>query len=250
MEFVKYPPTLPLEGSGMPRGQASEGQVPFASLGGDVVIEEKLDDTQLGISYTDDGELALQSRGGEIDLSSTEFAGLTWWYGARENAVFDRLGSRYILFGAWMRHAHTIFYDTLPDVFMEYDVYDRERGAFLDTPGRYALLDGLGICHVPVLATAPLRDAIAAQNWILPSLYRSPKWEEVAAATASDRGLAHERERFEGSRYGEGLYVKREEGGVVTGRYKFIRPEFLGHIQNLGQHWRSLPSIPNVVDFG
>jgi hypothetical protein len=234
----------------MPRGETREGQVPFSELGGDVVIEEKLDDTQLGISYADSGELILQSRGGEIDLSSTEFGGLAWWYRARENAVFDRLGSRYILFGAWMRHAHTIFYDTLPDVFLEYDVYDREQEAFLDTSSRHALLDGLGICHVPVLAMAPLRDAVAARSWILPSLYRSPRWEEVAATTAANRGLAHEPSRFEGSRYGEGLYIKREEGGVVTGRYKFIRPEFLDHIRNRGQHWRSSPSIPNIIDFG
>ncbi|MFO0824501.1 MAG: hypothetical protein U0792_15525 [Gemmataceae bacterium] len=42
----------------------------------------------------------------------------------------------------------------------------------------------------------------------------------------------------------EGLYIKVEENGAVTGRYKFVRPEFLQTVMSDG-HWQDRPLIPN-----
>jgi hypothetical protein len=47
----------------------------------------------------------------------------------------------------------------------------------------------------------------------------------------------------------EGLYVKVEAGGVVTGRYKFVRDEFLQTVTADG-HWQDRPLIPNRLAGG
>jgi hypothetical protein len=47
----------------------------------------------------------------------------------------------------------------------------------------------------------------------------------------------------------EGLYVKTEENGTVTGRYKFVRPEFLQTVFADG-HWQDRPIIPNRLAVG
>ena len=47
---------------------------------------------------------------------------------------------------------HAIYYDKLPHYFMEFDIFDRETGRFLDTPSRHELIKGLPLCSVPVLA--------------------------------------------------------------------------------------------------
>ena len=45
----------------------------------------------------------------------------------------------------------------------------------------------------------------------------------------------------------EGLYVKWEEGGVVRGRYKFIRTSFPQAVVASGSHWQDRPILPNQL---
>ena len=60
----KYPRTPHLEGSRLQPGDEDLDAVPLATLRGrHVVIEEKLDGANAGISVGDDGRLRLQSRG-------------------------------------------------------------------------------------------------------------------------------------------------------------------------------------------
>jgi hypothetical protein len=47
----------------------------------------------------------------------------------------------------------------------------------------------------------------------------------------------------------EGLYVKVEENGTVTGRYKFVRAEFLQTVTADG-HWQDRPLLPNRLADG
>jgi hypothetical protein len=41
------------------------------------------------------------------------------------------LGRQYILFGEWLAAQHSIAYDSLPDLFLAFDIYDKEAGRFL-----------------------------------------------------------------------------------------------------------------------
>ncbi len=45
----------------------------------------------------------------------------------------------------------------------------------------------------------------------------------------------------------EGLYLKREEDGVVTGRYKWVRPSFSSAVLDSGSHWLDRPVVANQL---
>jgi hypothetical protein len=47
-----------------------------------------------------------------------------------------------VLYGEWLYAKHTIFYDRLPQYFLEFDVLDLESDAFLSTARRRELLGG------------------------------------------------------------------------------------------------------------
>jgi hypothetical protein len=43
----------------------------------------------------------------------------------------------------------------------------------------------------------------------------------------------------------EGLYIKWEEDGIVRGRYKFVRHDFVSLIVSNDEHHDNLPPVPN-----
>lgn len=45
----------------------------------------------------------------------------------------------------------------------------------------------------------------------------------------------------------EGLYIKIEEGGAVTGRFKYVRSTFLQTVLDAGNHWMDRPLLPNAL---
>ena len=55
--------------------------------------------------------------------------------------------------------------------------------------------------------------------------------------------------RFIGTKM-EGLYIKVENGGIVTDRLKFVRAEFLQCVFASNTHWQSRPILPNQLSDG
>ena len=47
----------------------------------------------------------------------------------------------------------------------------------------------------------------------------------------------------------EGLYLRTEAGSVVTGRAKFVRPEFVEKVKR-SEHWQHQAMVPNRLDEG
>jgi hypothetical protein len=45
----------------------------------------------------------------------------------------------------------------------------------------------------------------------------------------------------------EGVYIKAEEKGTVTDRYKYVRAGFLQTVFDSGSHWLNRPIIPNQL---
>jgi hypothetical protein len=167
------------------------------------------------------------------------------------------LGSHYVLYGEWVYAKHTVFYDRLPHYFLEFDVLDTTSGTFLDTTRRRGLLAGLPVVSVPVLWEGEAEpDAEALRRRLVdlvgPSLYKSSRWRERLCAAAAERGLDPERvvAETDGSDRMEGLYVKHEAGGVVVGRYKYVRADFLTAVLDSGTHWLRRPVLPNSLADG
>lgn len=248
----KYPRTHHLEGSRLQPGDEDSQSVPFAALAGrNLVIEEKLDGANAGISFDAAGRLWLQSRGHFLTGGSREkhFDHFKRWASSHAYALRTALGQRFVLYGEWLYAKHTVFYDRLPNYFLEFDILDTETGAFLGTEARRALLSGLPVTPVPVLRTGLCRDLAEVTSLIGPSLYKSPTWRESLSAAAHAGGLDAELiwKETDSSDLMEGLYVKVEEGRRVVERYKFIRAGFLTTVLDSGSHWLRRPILPNQL---
>ncbi|WP_112263501.1 RNA ligase family protein [Lentzea terrae] len=248
----KYPRTPHLEGSRLQPGDEDLDQVPFRAIAGrHLVVEEKLDGANAGISFDSAGTLKLQSRGHFLTGGPRErqFAPLKAWAATHQSVLWERLGTRYVLYGEWLYAKHTVFYDALPQHFCEFDLLDRETGDFLSTPERRRLLDGTPVVSVPVLHEGPLRTLKDLTALIGPSTCRTPAWRDalVEAARAAGQDPEVVVAETDSDDHMEGLYIKVEEDGRTVERYKWVRPTFLTAVLDSGSHWQDRPILPNRV---
>ena len=249
--LLKYPRTPHLEGSRLQPGDSAADQTPLASLAGlNLAIEEKVDGANSGISFSDSAELRLQSRGHFLTGGAREkhFNQLKQWAQVHEDAFFDVLGTRYIMFGEWMYAKHSMYYDALPHLFLEFDVFDKQAGQFLSTPRRRQLLEPLPVVSVPVLyeGTAPTK-VEELMGWIGLSVARTEQWRQSLSEEASRRELDLDRvgEQTDADERVEGLYIKVEDADRVVSRYKFVRASFTQTILDQDEHWLKRPIVPN-----
>lgn len=251
----KYPRTRHIEGSRLQPGDEDLSAVRLSELRGQhLVIEEKIDGANAGIRFSPEGELRLQSRGHYLTGGYRErhFALLKTWATTRQAELRACLGDRYVVYGEWVYAKHTIFYDALPHYFLEFDVLDTERGAFLSTPARRRLLAGSPLVSVPVVWEGQDPARADLEGMIRPSLYKTPHWRERLRDSAAGAGVASDRAAAETDTEdaSEGLYIKAEQGDRVVGRYKFVRRSFLTTVADSGTHWLDRTIIPNRLADG
>jgi hypothetical protein len=253
--LYKYPRTPHLEGSRLQPGDEDLAAIPFAALRGRwLVVEEKMDGANAAISFSATGELRLQSRGHYLTGGARErhFNLFKQWATVHAPRLWPVLGGRYLLYGEWLYARHTLFYNWLPHYFLEFDVLDKETGEFLSTPRRQALLRGLPITPVRVLHAGPLDRLDKLTALCSHSAFIRPghlaQLQELCLAAGLDpaRALAE----TDPETQMEGLYLKVEEEGVVTARYKYVRASFLTAVLQSGSHWLSRPIIANQLAAG
>src|SRR5262249_9660012 len=105
--------------------------------------------------------------------------------------------------------------------------------SFLSLDQRLILIDGIGIETVPVLQAGSIhRDDL--ESLIGPSQFDSQFQNPVTKQT--DNLM-------------EGLYLRTEADGIVSGRAKFVRPEFVEKVK-LSTHWQHQALVPNVLREG
>jgi hypothetical protein len=223
--ILKYPRTPHITGSRLQPGDEDLASIAWEALRGlSLVVEEKLDGSNCGISFDAQGKLVLQSRGHALTGGARErqFDLLKRWASHHVTWLRETLNNKYVMYGEWLFARHTIPYDQLPHFFMEFDVLDRGTGHFLSTEGRRALLADGPILSAPVLAAG---SKIALE-------------EQIGRSTCSSNEMM------------EGLYIKHEEDGRVVSRYKFVRPSFLQAVADAGEHWMDRPIEPNQLREG
>ena len=221
----KYPRTRHLQGSKLQPGDEDLDQVPLDDLRGrHVVVEEKLDGANAGISFDGD-RLLLQSRGHYLTGGprETHFDLFKRWAATHAVALRELLAGGLVLYGEWLYAHHTIVYDALPHYFLEFDVRSPD-DTFWSTARRRAHLAGSPVRSVPVLWEGVVDDPAALPRLVRRSLY--------------------------GPGDAEGLYLKIEEDGVVVERYKWVRASFLTAVLDSGGHWLDRPIVPNRLADG
>lgn len=248
----KYPRTQHLKGSRLQPGDEDLEAVPFRDLQGRyLVIEEKMDGANCGLSFDAQGNLLLQSRGHYLTGGPRErhFDLFKTWAYTHHAGFSDRLGTRYLMYGEWMYAKHTLFYDALPHYFLEFDVFDRQRNCFLDTPSRAALLEGLPIVSVKVLFAGKisrekdLRALVGKSHFMTPQHCESLR--QVAERNEIDLEQVYQQTDLTDQM--EGLYIKVEEHGEVVERLKFVRADFLSRLVQSQSHWLDRPILPNQL---
>lgn len=254
-QIYKYPRTRHLAGSGL---QPDDDPVtaPWDELAGRyLVVEEKMDGANCGLSFDAAGRLRLQSRGHYLTGGPRErqFGLLKSWASAHAANLWELLGDRYVLYGEWCYGKHSIFYTDLPHYLLEFDILDTQNGAFLSTDRRTELLRAAPfIASVNVLHAGRLSSLGALQALVGRSHFIAANHREQLAAAAAEAGQEPATALAETDPSGlmEGLYIKVEEGGRVTGRYKYVRRGFLQTVLDSGSHWQDRPLLPNRLRVG
>lgn len=232
-DFVKYPRTPHLFGS---KGTADDKHLGEAEseefiANESLIVEEKIDGTNVGIHFCEKGEMVLQCRGHIItEGMHPQYDLFKQWAAVKSNVLAERLEQRYILFGEWVYARHSIFYRGLTHYFFEFDIYDKQAAAFLDLQQRMTLLESTGIQTVPVLHTGALKRK-EMETLVGPSRFASQF--ENPLTNRTDNLM-------------EGLYFRTEADGIATGRAKFVRPAFVEKIKQ-STHWQQQVMVPNEL---
>lgn len=173
-----------------------------------IVIEEKVDGANLGISFDGEGNLILQNRG---ELLKHPFEGqwrkLGHWVEKKQEQLFDVLLDRYILFGEWCYAAHSVYYNKLPDYFIGFDLFDKEKKKFFSVERRNKMLERMGIFVIHSVATGRF------QLEELPLFFSESHY---------------------GNNLCEGIYIRWDENGWLKKRAKLVRHDFR---QTIEEHW-------------
>lgn len=254
-ELIKYPRTQHLTGSGLSKDDISE-TIPFKDLFQKyIIIEEKQDGSNTGISFNDNCELFLQCRGHFLKGGRDwpEFDQFKVWANTWKDQLFDILSNRYIMYGEWMETFHSIFYDMLPHLFMEFDIWDKKEKHFLSTEKRHIMLKSASI---PIYSVRVIKEGIFNNkedilSCVGKSAFVSDNSVKILEGLLRKNKLSEEEIKIlmllNKEQLMEGLYIKWEENGIVKGRYKYVRPIFVQTIKDYGKHWVERQSIPNSL---
>lgn len=220
--FHKFPhtPHLLWLGPGQPREDKVLSPSEVADfLTGELVIEEKVDGANLGLSLGLDGRVRAQSRGNYLapGRSHAQWNPLWAWLAERRTVLEDALRGGLILYGEWCHARHTVPYHALPDWFLGFDIYETSTRRFWSADRRNAWLADVDVVPIPEVNRGRF------QLKQLPALLRSAL----------------------GSVPMEGIYLRREQAGYLVGRAKIVSNAFK---QQIEEHWTRRPVTPNQLD--
>jgi len=213
-DFFRFPhtPHLSWLGEGTPRDDKVLSPHEASDLlAGEVIVEEKLDGANLGLSLDAQGQIRAQNRGQYLSNPHLgQFSRLPAWLAERSEALHAVLVPGLILFGEWCAARHSLAYHQLPDWFLLFDVYDRNTGRFWSVSRRNALAANAGLETTRIILHA---------HTTLPAL---KQLVESQVSAFRDASL-------------EGIVVRRDNTDWCEARAKLVHPDFTQAIET---HWR------------
>ncbi|MDP3294339.1 MAG: RNA ligase family protein [Nevskia sp.] len=216
-DFFRFPhtPHLSWLGSGEPRDdKVLSPNEASTVLAGEVVVEEKLDGANLGVSINEAGSLRAQNRGQYLQPPFIgQFSRLASWLATHEDRIVAALTPNLIAFGEWCAARHSLDYVSLPDWWLLFDIYDRQTDRFWSTARRDDWARKTGVTTV--------------------SRIDREKFDLVALKRLLDRSPSRYREGPM-----EGIVIRAEQGDWLKERAKLVRANFT---QSIEVHWRKRP---------
>ncbi len=187
-------------------------------LSNPVTVEEKVDGTNLGLSFTVQSQLKVQNRGHWVRHGESPQYDRLWpWINSRIYDLRNILQDRYIVFGEWMFAVHTVKYTRLPDWFILFDIYDKIEKKFLDNTRRDAFAKKMRLAVPPILFQGRT-DTEALLQLMSTSNYSDEKME--------------------------GIYLRVNKDGYLRARAKIVRPNF---VPEGTKHWSKQSLVQNKL---
>ena len=187
----------------------SEAAVVFGSR---CMVQEKIDGANCGMALVD-GHPVIRNRtkllrkgdlSKNLNPSLAQFAAaFTWFYKNLEK--FEKivnLAGPVTVYGEWMVQQHGMKYDLLPDWFVAFDLYDQEKGNYIDPFTGMDMLARAGFSVIPGELSSPVES-----------------YEQLEE-------IANRPSRYASGEKREGIYVKVSDGKWVTDRFKMVREGF------------------------
>lgn len=255
-KIYKYPRTQHLEGSRFQDGDGDLDSIKFKEIKNKFcVLEEKVDGANCGISFDENRQMYLQSRGHFLNggYGEAQFDLFKTWANTFKYKLWELLGDRYIMYGEWLYAKHTVFYDELSHYFMEFDIFDKVEEKFLSTKKRREFLkDYTFIKSVLVLKEGIINSKNEITAVLGKSNFKSYRWKENLEKSCNELGLYYEfaKKQSDATDLMEGIYIKVEDENYVLNRMKYVRASFLNTIIDSKTHWVNRPIIPNKVKLG
>lgn len=188
-------------------------------LSHDLYIEEKVDGANMGIFIDSSGTIRVQNRSHFVTSDyHPQFKRLYLWINNHEKDLRLILGDgKHILYGEWMAAKHSIHYTNLPDIFLAFDLYNREEKVFLSRSEMKSVLKNTNIVMVPRLAEGKFTR------------------EELMA-------LLKTKSQFTDGLI-EGVYIRIDSPKVLLDRYKIVRTDFICG----NEHWDKRSITENII---
>jgi len=190
----------------------------------DILLQEKIDGSNLGISFDKNGNPLFQHRGSYIDpIEDIEFHKLVEWYKFHEEELFDILEDKKILFGDWSYYTHSVPYERLPSFFLAFDIFEKDNERFLSQKSLKNILERTNIEILPIIKTGlPLKVGDNQQT--------SFGYDTFLEVLKNLMGISH---------YGpdlmEGFYVRIDGDNYNKQRAKYVRK---GFSEGITKHWK------------
>lgn len=178
-------------------------------LAGRVIIEEKMDGANTGIIRHKKG-FHLQKRGSLVGQSEHEqFNFFHHWANVLNYDRIMEVPPGHLIYGELCYAVHHLFYDSLPDYFLVFDIYKFKGGKWLNRSERDEFCQYYGFFQVPLIT-----EGYFDKEELIDLMPKRSTYGKVA----------------------EGIVVKRYRKKEYL-RAKLVRPEFVKELDENDEHW-------------
>lgn len=258
MNFINYPKTIHIPTSKeVDIDYISSSLLPLLSCDShqSIIIEEKMDGVGIGIGFCHCLPY-IQQRGHIYSLHNLPhyLTELKTWILQKEELLYQLIGEDYIIFGEWLYHKHTVFYDNLPDYFLEYDLYDKQNQYFLSTEQRHRMISSVNQLSDDkihsVYVIKEINQLTVKELSQLIQQHPFSQFKSLGISSCFEKHIQYQQQVENIKKHTlvdlsyEGFYIKIENEHSVDNRYKWIRKLFMDYLL-MGEHWKNRPLISN-----
>jgi ATP-dependent RNA circularization protein (DNA/RNA ligase family) len=149
-------------------------------FGEEWVITEKIDGSQTSFEFID-GKIEARNRNTKLleGGMDRQYTPLPSWISCHYDDLWQMIGNGLILFGEWMFHVHTVEYSSLPDWFLCFDLYDKNRASFLPFESAMETCRHHGFATVPIITRTVIRSKEHLLSYIGKSAFTSGQMEGI-----------------------------------------------------------------------